>query len=94
MFNHYELDTAIQDLVYLGRLDKHLKEKGVTLSTATQSDIYDFIRVSHAGELDRRTGKPISSISYTEDMAKINDLVVKYRKLKTVVEYLLEIEVI
>lgn len=94
MFNNYELDEAIADLIYLGMLDKHLQERGVTLSTATQEDFYSFIRMSHEGELDRRTGKPISSISYSGDMGKINDLVCKYRKLKTIVEYLLNNEVL
>lgn len=94
MFNHYQLDTAIQELVYLEKLDKHLQEKGVTLATATQSDIYDFIRVSHEGEIDRRTGKPISSISYTGDLEKINDLVCKYKKMKKIIQLVLENEVL
>ena len=94
MFNNYELDEAIKDLVYLGRLDKHLQERGVTLATATQSDIYDFIRVSHAGEIDRRTGKPITSISYTGDLEKINDLVCKYKKMKKIIQLVLENEVL
>lgn len=92
--NDYQLNEMLQDLKYLSKLDKHLKESGVTLATATQSDIYSFITKSHEGEIDYYTGKPITGINYTGDLEKINDLVCKYRKLKTVVEYLLENEVL
>lgn len=90
MFNHYELDAMLKDMRYLNKLDHHLKEKGVTIATATQSDLYSFITESHEGEIDYYTGKPVSSISYTEDMGKINDLICRYRKLKTVIQYLME----
>lgn len=90
--HNYQLDEILKDLIYLSKLDKFFKDRGITIDKAEQSDFYSFITKSHEGEIDYYTGKPITSISYTEDMGKINDLVCKYNKLKTVVKYLMEIE--
>lgn len=92
--NDYQLNEMLQDLKYLSKLDKYLREKGITIQSATQQDFYSFITESHKGEIDYYTGKPITGISYTEDMTKINDLVVKYRKLKTIIELITENEVL
>lgn len=94
MLNYVELDEMMKDLIYLDKLNKFFKNNGLTVETATIEDFYAFIAESHKGEIDRRTGKPISSISYTGDLEKINDLVYTYRKLKVILESLLENEVL
>ena len=90
MFNNYELDEMMKDLAYLDKLNKFFKNNGLTVETATTEDFYAFIAESHKGEIDRRTGKPISSISYSGDMDKISDLIFRYRKIKVIIQSLME----
>lgn len=94
MLNYAELNEMMKDLAYLAKLNKFFKNNGLTVETATTEDFYAFIAESHKGEIDRRTGKPITSINYTSDLANIRELIFKYRKIKVIMETCLELEVL
>ena len=90
---YVELNEMLKEVLYLSRLGNFLKDRGLTIDTATQQDFYSFITKEEQGKLDYYTQKPVP-VSYTAGMQKIEELVPKYRKLKVIVENLLENEVL
>ena len=90
---YVELNEMLKEVLYLSRLGNFLKDRGLTIETATQQDFYGFITKEEAGKLDYYTGKPVG-VNFTQGLAKIDELVPKYRKLKVIIENLLENEVL
>ena len=93
MFN-LDLNKMLQDVLYLNRLSAHLKENDLTIESATKEDFYNFIRAENCNKIDYYTGKPVASISYDAELQKIEELVLEYRKIKNIMELLLENEVL
>ena len=91
--NYVELNEMLKDVLYLSRLDSFLKSRGLTIETATKQDFYGFITQEEEGKLDYYTQQPVG-VNYTQGLQKINELVPKYRKLKVILENLLENEVL
>ena len=94
MFNHYELDEMLKDVLKLKKLEVHLKSKGKTIETATKEDFYEFIGNETRSKIDYYTGKPVTTVDYSTGMAELNDLIVKYRKIKVILTDLMENEVL
>lgn len=90
MLNYVELNEMLKELLYLNRLSTYLKDNGLTIESATTEDFYGFIGKEESGKIDYYTGKPVTNVNYSAGMDKIQDLVCKYRKLKTALEYLME----
>lgn len=91
--NYVEINQMLQDVLYLSRLNNFLKGRGLTIETATKQDFYGFITKEEEGKLDYYTQQPVP-VNYTSGLARIEELVSKYRKLKAIIENLLENEVL
>ena len=92
--NYMEINQMLADVLYLNRLSAHLRENGLTIESATKEDFYNFIRAENCNKIDYYTGKPVTSIGYDSELQKIEELVSEYRKLKVILENLLENEVL
>ena len=90
--NYVELNQMLADVLYLSRLDKFLRGRGLTIESATKQDFYSFITNEEQGKLDYY-GRPVD-VNYSSGLQRINDLVSNYRKLKVIIENLLENEVL
>lgn len=91
MLNSLEIKQMIDDLQYINRLDKYLKEIGKKIEDVTQQDLYGFIGQEYQGKKDRY-GNPIS-IGYGSEAQRIFELVEYYRKIKLITE-LLEVDIL
>lgn len=91
--NYIEINEMLEEVLYLSRLGNFLKDKGLTIETATQQDFYSFITKEEQGKIDYYTGQPVP-VNFSAGIKKIEELVSKYRKIKVIVENLLENEVL
>lgn len=92
MLNILEIQQITKDLQTLNRLDKYLKDLGKKFEELTMEEMYHFIGNEHRDEIDRY-GNPVS-VAYNSETERIVGIVEYYRKIKLIVELLLEAEVL
>lgn len=87
--NSVEIDAVLKDVMYLSRLNQFLKENNLTIENASKEDIYKFITKEEQGKTDYYTGQPIP-VNYSAGLDKIGELIFKYRRVKSILELLME----